>query len=423
MAEADTLLGGSRVLDLTEGGQMLCGKLLGDLGGDVIKIEPPGGSPSRNEPPFYHDETDPEKSLEWHYLGVNKRGITLNLETDAGRDLLRRLVATAGFVIDSYQPGYMDILGLGYSELEKINPGVVVCSITPFGQTGPYIGYKTPDLIGVSLGGIVRLFGELDGPPTRISVPVFHYLGAIHAALGCMMAHYPRELQGEGQYVDVSCQQAMLLANRISPETWEMVGVNSRGTGPGRVMPRPEQGDVIEIPLVYPCKDGHVVAMVHGGQQAGAVKSSRALVAMANRDGMALELADYAWETMDLATIPLEEVNGLYKTISDFLMTKTKAELLEAAVRDEILLMPVNTVAEVAASPQLAFREYWQRLAHPALGDTLTFPGWPVRWSGLPAYRAQRRAPHLGEHNAEVYETELGLSEAEMAELKQLGAV
>ncbi|MEE8353189.1 MAG: CoA transferase, partial [Dehalococcoidales bacterium] len=326
---------------------MLCGKLLGDLGADVIKVEPPGGSAFRNQPPFYHDIADPEKSLEWLYLGVNKRGVTLNLETDAGRDVFRRLVATAGFVVESFEPGHMDRLGLSYRELEKINPGVVVCSITPFGQTGPYIGYKTPDLVGVSLGGMVRLFGELDGPPTRISTPVFHYLGAIHGALGCMMAHYHRELHGEGQYVDVSCQQATVLALRIAAETWEMMGVNSRGSGPSRVMPRPEMGDVIRVPLVYPCKDGHVVAMIHGGQQAGAVKSSRALVAMANRDGMALELKDYAWEEMDLATIALEEIDGIYETLGRFLLTKTKTELLEAAVADEILMLPVNTVADV----------------------------------------------------------------------------
>ncbi len=402
---------------------MLCGKLLGDLGADVIKIEPPGGSASRNQPPFYHDIADPEKSLEWLYLGVNKRGVTLNLETDAGRDVFRRLVATAGFVVESFEPGHMDRLGLSYRELEKINPGVVVCSITPFGQTGPYIGYKTPDLVGVSLGGMVRLFGELDGPPTRISTPVFHYLGAIHGALGCMMAHYHRELHGEGQYVDVSCQQATVLALRIAAETWEMMGVNSRGSGPSRVMPRPEMGDVIRVPLVYPCKDGHVVAMIHGGQQAGAVKSSRALVAMANRDGMALELKDYAWEEMDLATIALEEIDGIYETLGRFLLTKTKTELLEAAVADEILMLPVNTVADVAASPQLAFREYWQRIAHPELGDTLTYPGWPVRWTEMPAYQAQRRAPLVGEHNDEVYQGELGLSDVEMASLKERGVV
>jgi crotonobetainyl-CoA:carnitine CoA-transferase CaiB-like acyl-CoA transferase len=422
VAEPDTILGGSRVLDLTEGGQMLCGKLLGDLGADVIKVEPPGGSPSRNQPPFYHDIADPEKSLEWLYLGLNKRGITLDLETAAGRDVLKRLAATADFVVESFEPGYMDRLGLGYRDLERLNPGVVVCSITPFGQTGPYTGYKTPDLVGVSLGGMVRLFGELDGPPTRISAPVFHYLGALHGALGSMMAHYHREFTGEGQHVDVSCQQAVLLTLRVSAETWDLLGVNSRGAGPYRVLPRPDMGDTIRMPLVFPCKDGHVVAMIHGGQQAGAVKSSRALVALANRDGMALELKDYAWEDMDLATITLEEIDGIYESLGRFLLTKTKAELLDAAVADEILMIPVNTAEDVVASPQLAFREYWKRVVHPELEDTLSYPGWPVHWTDMPAYEPQRRAPLVGEHNAEVY-GELGLSDAEMASLREQGVV
>ncbi len=423
MVDSETILGSSRVLDLTESGRMLCGKLLGDLGADVIKIEPPGGSASRNQPPFYHDIAGLGRSLEWLYLGVNKRGITLSLESDAGRDLFRRLVASAGFVIESFEPGYMEDLGLSYEELEKINPGVVVCSITPFGQTGPYASYKTPDLVGVSLGGMVRLFGDLGGPPTRISVPVFEYLGAIHAALGCMMAHYHRELHGEGQYVDVSCQQAVVLTLRIAAETWEMVGVNSKGSGSHRVTPRPEHGDVIKIPLVYQCKDGHVVAMIHGGQQIGAVKSARALVAIANRDGMALELEDYAWEKMDIATISSEELNGVYEILSRFILTKTKAELLEAAVADEILMIPVNTVEDVAASPQLAFREYWQRIEHPELTDTLIYPGWPVRWTEMAAHQSQRRAPLVGEHNAEVYQGELELSAADMASLKASGVL
>ena len=414
--EKDTFLGGSRVLDLTDGGRMLCGKLLGDLGADVIKIEPPGGSPSRNAPPFYHDIADPEKSLEWLYLGLNKRGVTLNLETDAGSDVFKRLVATADFVVESYEPGYMERLGLGYRELEKINPGVVVCSITPFGQTGPYVGYKTPDLVGVSLAGMVRIHGELDGPPTRISTPVFHYLGAIHGALGCMMAHYHRELHGEGQYVDVSCQQAVVLALRNAVEMWDVGGINPRGTGPHILVPLPGTDEPIKLPSILPCKDGHIVAMLFGRP------SVEALIAMANSEGMALELADvFQEETVSPLTIPPEF--DIYGSLGRFFLTKTKAELLDAAVTNDILLMPVNTAEEVAASPQLAFRGFWRRMTHPDLDDTLTYPGWPVLWTGMPAYQPQRRAPLVGEHNAEVYQAELGLSDAEMASLRERGVV
>ncbi len=418
MEKPDTLLDGSRVLDLTEGGRMLCGKLLGDLGGDVIKIEPPGGSASRNEPPFYHDIADPEKSLEWLYLGVNKRGVTLNLETDAGRDIFKRLVATADFVVESFEPGHMDRLGLGYRELEKINPGVVVCSITPFGQTGPYAGYKTPDLVGVSMAGMVRIHGELEGPPTRISTPVFHYLGAIHGALGCMMAHYHRELHGEGQHVDVSCQQAVVLALRNAVEMWDVGGINPRGTGPHILVPVPDMDEPIKLPAILPCKDGHIVAMLFRGP------SIEGLIAMANSEGMALELADILQEEdTSPAIIPPERISNICESLGRFILTKTKAELLDAAVTNDILLMPVNTAEEVAASPQLASREFWQRITHPELDDTLTYPGWPVHWTEMPAYQPQRRAPLVGEHNAEVFQAELGLSDAEMASLKERGVV
>ena len=138
----EAILSPYRVLDLTEDGCMLCGKVLGDLGADVIEIEPPAGSPTRNTGPFYHDTTDAEKSLTWFFLGLNKRGVTLNLDTADGREIFKRLVKTADFVVESFEPGYMKSLGLDYEELVKIKPDIVMTSITPFGQTGPYAHYK-----------------------------------------------------------------------------------------------------------------------------------------------------------------------------------------------------------------------------------------------------------------------------------------
>lgn len=226
---ATTFLAGYRVLDLTDEKGHLCGKLLGDLGADVIKIEPPGGDPGRCRGPFYKDIPDPEKSLQWFFTGLNKRGITLNIETVDGRELFKRLVRTADFLIESYEPGYMESLDLGYEALEKVNPAIIMTSITHFGQRGPYAHYKASDLVGVSMGGLARLFGELNGPPTRISAPQYYFLGAAQGAVGSMVAHYHRELTGEGQHVDVSCQQAVLLALRIAAETWDLIKVNPRG--------------------------------------------------------------------------------------------------------------------------------------------------------------------------------------------------
>jgi len=141
-----------RVLDLTDEKGLLCGKLLGDLGADVIKIERPGGDPARNLGPFYHGEADPEKSLFWFAFNTSKRGITLDIETTDGQEIFKRLVKGSDFVIESFPPGYMDQPGLGYSVLEKVNPRVIMVSITPFGPTGPYKDYKAPDIVAWAMG-------------------------------------------------------------------------------------------------------------------------------------------------------------------------------------------------------------------------------------------------------------------------------
>jgi crotonobetainyl-CoA:carnitine CoA-transferase CaiB-like acyl-CoA transferase len=411
-------LEGFRVLDLTDEKGHLCAKLLGDLGADVIKIEPPGGDPARARGPFYKDIPDPGKSLQWFYTNLNKRGITLDITTADGKEIFKRLVQDADFVVESFTPGFMKQVGLDYNELEKIKPSIIMTSITPFGQKGPYAGYKTTDLVGVSMGGLVRLFGEAEGPPVRISAPQFHFLGAIHGAMGTMVAHYHRELTGEGQYVDVSCQQAVVLANRISIETWDLLKINPRGAGPNTPVPRPTPPGPVSIPIVKQCKDGHIVVFIFGGPQAGFVKSTLALMALANQEGMALELKDYDWESADASTITQEEINETHAIIDQFFLTKTKAELLKQAVEKEILLIPVNTARDLAESPQFSHRNFWNEVDHPELNDRLKYPGWPVKWSQLLAYKPRSRAPLIGEHNFEIYEKELGFSKDQLVMLK-----
>ncbi|MFO7964031.1 MAG: CoA transferase [Desulfobacterales bacterium] len=416
-------LEGYRVLDLTDEKGQLCGKILGDMGADVIQIEPPGGDKLRNRGPFYKDTPDPEKSLPWLYANLNKRGITLDIETEDGKAILQRLVEHADFIIESFEPGYMEKLGLGYGRLEKIKPDIVMTSITPFGSKGPYAGYKATDLVGVSMGGLVRLFGEVDGPPVRFSAPQFYYLGSIHGAMGSMVAHYHRELTGEGQHVDVSCQQATILANRISVETYDLLKINPRGAGPNTPVPRPTPPGPISIPIVKKCKDGHLVGYMVGGAQAGFVKSSRALVQWANEEGMAMELKDYKWEALDGSVMTQEDIDWPHRIMDPFFLTKTKAELMEKAVEKEIMFIPVNTTEDLAQSPQLAYRDFWTDVDHPELGCRLTYPGWPIQWNRLPPYRPQRRAPMIGEHNEAIYGKELGLPNDRLVMLKTHGVI
>ena len=165
------MLGPYRVLDLTEGGCMVGGKILADLGADVIKIEPPGGSKSRNIGPYYKDIPDPNKSLYWFAYNTNKRSITLNIEAADGRELFRRLVKDADIVMETFPPGYLGNLDLNYDKLCATKPDIIVASVTPYGQTGPKAHYQGSELTAWASGGCLYVMGDPDRPPVWISFP------------------------------------------------------------------------------------------------------------------------------------------------------------------------------------------------------------------------------------------------------------
>src|SRR5215470_16082087 len=195
-----------RVLDLTTEFGELAGRILADLGADVIKIEPSEGDPSRWRPPFYGDRPDRESSLPWWASNLNKRSIVLDLEAPRAQSAFRRLVETADFVLESFQPGYLDQLGLGYASLSEINPRIIVTSITPFGQTGPYRNFPATDLTLRALGGFLYVNGDADRPPVRISADLAYRHGGGQGAAGSLVAHFERQRTGRGQHVDVSIQ-------------------------------------------------------------------------------------------------------------------------------------------------------------------------------------------------------------------------
>ena len=241
------MLEGYRALDLTDEKGFLCGKILAELGVDVIKVEKPGGDRSRSIGPYWHDQAEPDKSLYWFAYNSSKRGITLDLESEAGRQIFRDLVRTADFVIESFDPGFMDELGLGYSELCKIKKDLILTSITSFGQQGPYRGYQALDLIIMGMAGELFLTGDSDRRPVNISLPQACLHAGADAAVGSMIAHHHRRRTGEGQRVDISLQQstAWFLAQTIPH--WEIdklilgrVGTfrtSSRGTLQRQVWP------------------------------------------------------------------------------------------------------------------------------------------------------------------------------------------
>lgn len=422
METRDGLLAGCRVLDLTNEIGLFAGKVLGDYGADVIKIEKPGGDSARNIGPFYGNTPDPEKSLFWFAMNTSKRGITLDIENRKGRDLFKRLAKTADIVIESFEPGYMAELGLGYADLREIKPDIILTSITPFGQTGPYASYRATDIVGCAMGGLVRILGELGHPPVRMSCDPQAYLHAgLQGALGSAMAYYHQQMTGEGQHVDVSMQDAVALTLMNVVEFAEFLKANIRGTGQVFLSPR-KDGSYVTGRSVYPCKDGYAFVTVGGGAFLGMAISSRELIQWANSEGMAMELKDVDWTQWDMSRLTQKDNDWKDAHVGKFIRTKTKSEIMEAAVKRGIMMAPCNTIADLIESPHLKERGFWETVEHPELGESITYPGAPVRMEGS-AWGIRRRAPLIGEHNREVYGDELGLSDEQMAPLKAGGVI
>jgi crotonobetainyl-CoA:carnitine CoA-transferase CaiB-like acyl-CoA transferase len=410
------MLSHCRILDLTDDKGFICGRVLADLGADVIKIEPPSGDPSRRIGPYYHDDPDPEKSLYWFAYNSGKRGITLNLETSDGRELFKKLAATADFVIESFAPGYMESLGLGYSALRETRQRIILASITPFGQSGPYRDFKTSDLVSMSLGGYVYLTGDHDRPPVRIGFAQAYLHGGMAAVCGTMIAHYHRELTGEGQWVDVSIQEACALIPTDSYNFWEISGLIEERHGAIRL--RPETG--ARMRRVWKCKDGYVNTELYGGGFAKAFTIP--LVAWMDEEGMAPDyLKAIDWASFDYSTATREEVDRIVEAVGRFFLAHTKQELWEGGVNRRCVVYPVASPKEVVENAHLAARGYWVSIDHPELGESITYPGPCVRLSES-GYGRPTRAPLIGEHNREVY-SELGLSQKDLTVLKQAGAI
>jgi benzylsuccinate CoA-transferase BbsE subunit len=416
MAKNEGLLAGFRVLDLTDEKGDFCGKILGDFGADVIKIEPPGGSSARNIGPFYQDSPHPEKSLFWFAFNTSKRGITLDIEQPDGREIFKRLVKTAHFVLESHRPGYLQSLGLGYADLESIKPDVILTSITPFGQTGPYADYQATDIVGLAMGGLMSILGEQNRPARISSGPQAYLQAGLQAAMASMMAHYHRQVTGEGQHVDVSMQEAVVLTAPIVAETYEFMKVNLSGTGPHYFTARPQPMGTLYIQYLLPCKDGNVLLQYSGGHP-GYIKSTRSILAWANAEGFCKDIMDIDLVNWNIMTVPQETMDRMKRSLTEFLMTKTKAELFRGALERGIMMAPCNTTADISRDAHLQSRGFWEKMEHPELGCELTYAGAPLKMSS-DSWGIRCRAPLIGEHNSEIYGKELGLTKEELAVLK-----
>ncbi|HKV45721.1 MAG TPA: CoA transferase [bacterium] len=393
-----------RVLDLTDRSGWLCGRILGDLGADVVKIEPPRGDPGRQLGPFFRDDPDPEQNLAWFAYNANKRGITLALETGRGQDLLRGLAQRADFLVESFPPGHLDARGLGYRALHETNPRLVFTSITPFGQSGPYARYRGSDLIAMAMSGLMALVGAPGRPPLRVSLPQAAMWTGMHAAAGTLIAHHYRQATGRGQHVDVAMRDSLLWALANAPAYWSLLRQDLQRGG-SSIVGRSTTG--ARMRAIYRCQDGHINFIFYGGE-AGR-RSNEAMVQwMAERHEAPDWLARMDWGTFNVATCTQEEIDRLEEPFVAFLANRTKAEFTRESVKRSILGYPVASARDIRDDPQLAARGFWQRVDHPELDATVTYPGPFAKFSAARC-GISRRAPRIGEHNAEIYGAELGL--------------
>ncbi|MFC1942934.1 CaiB/BaiF CoA transferase family protein [Chloroflexota bacterium] len=406
-----------RVLDLTNEKGYICGKALGDLGADVIKIEKPGGDPGRNRGPFYHDIPDSEKSLYWFAFNANKRGVTLDITKADGREIFKELVKKADVVIESFSPGYMDKIGLGYEVLSQINPGIIMTSITGFGQKGPYRDYNDGEIAVWALSGFMFIAGEPDRPPLTPSYRHGHLIGAMNGAVGTMIALFHRRLTGHGQQVDASSHQGLCSATSIEVKVpWAMQRVFPTRLGRNRAHVIAKDGTT-DLPLLWECKDGSIAFELGFGPSNGA--SSAAITGWIKDDGLDPGiLGRIDWQNHDWTYYTLKDAQEVLEILTVFFKRHTKKELGEVSLVKRIMLTPLLTPKDQLEFPQLVERNFWQEVDHPELGTKITYPGAFAK-PGEGECRIRRRAPLIGEHNDEIYKKELGKSTEELVALKQ----
>lgn len=416
-------ISGIRVLELADEKGEFAGRILAGGGADVIKIEPPHGGPTRSIGPFYEDVPHPERSLYFWQYNLGKRGITLNLETADGQTLFKRLVASADVVLESYAPGYLPSLGLSYEQLKAINPRLIMCSITPFGQWGPYRDFKSTDLIHLALGGQMMVCGydpkdgynntdpstfEYDTPP--IAPQMWHsaHIAGAYAVSGILASLLWRTESGEGQYIDCSIHEACNTCTEIAVPYWNYAHTPVfRQTGRHATPMITTAGQV-------PAGDGRYVNRMLGGF----VGAFEAMVDMFAEAGMADDLTDPKYRDPVYRAQP-EPATHIQEVLEAFMAAHTSEELFHMAQKRGLTWAPVRRPEENIDDPHWRERGVFAELEHPELGGSkFTYLAAPWLCDQMP-WRVGPRAPLVGEHNLEVYERELGLSRQEIIALAQ----
>lgn len=405
---ANLALEGVRVIEFTDELGSYCGRLLADLGAEVIKVEPPGGGRERHAGPFVTGlEGDPDASLAFWVHNTSKKSVVLDLDLPNARESARKLALGADIVLEDYPVGYLAARGLGYAALHALKPSLVYTSVTGFGQTGPHSSWAYADIVGQAMGGIMTLAGEPADPPNMIYGRQADISASIQAAQGTMIALLHAEATGQGQLVDVSAQEAVSMSQETAMQTWDFQKKNRVRTG--------ELGSIpVKLPGLGTLKtlDGYIVLFIIA--PAGA--DLPALVDWMREEGKAgvLDEEPYAPLIAKFNMGFLTQVMGnpaeaagvfphlaaINQAFADFFATKTAKEAYEEGQKRLLLIGIVSTPQNLAENTQLRARKWYVRFPEAPAGPSVEFPGPPYRLSETPAVVV--RPPRLGEHTEAI---------------------
>ena len=392
-------LAGLRVVDLTQHvAGPYCTKLLADFGAAVVKVERPnGGDPARRLGPFPGGVPHPEKSGLFLYLNTNKRGVTLNLKDPQGRAMLLQMVKDADVLVENFSPRVMPSLGLSYDVLSQVNPGLVMTSISSFGQSGRYRDYRATELVLYALGGMAYITGKYDREPVKHGYNQAQYLGGLVGASGTVAALLARRRTGRGQHVDVSIMECVCSTLFTTVLEYAYTGMVARR--------QPRQGGSLRYAM--PTREGYILPTP------GVMGDWGSYVEMLGIP----DLHHPKFATPSGRQVHSDEVEAL---VRPKLLERTAQEWFHRAQEWRFPFAPVQTMADIAHCEHLEQRGFFVEFPHPAVG-TLRYPGAPFQMSATPRVQA-RPAPLLGEHNAEVF-GQLGYTASDLAILRAQGAI
>ena len=392
-----------RILDLAGESGVFAGRLLADLGADVVRVEPPGGSPVRWRSPFLDDIEGPERSLYHLHFNANKRAITLDIRTADGAAVLKRLASTCDALIETAAPGEMDSLGLGYDELRAAAPGLLYVTITPFGRQGPMSRYRGNDIVGAASSGLMFLNGQPDDPPNQPGAEQAYHMASLAAASGLLIALHGRARRpdGHGHRIDVSIQEATSMS--------ALQTANANFYTWFRRIPQRRGLTVFGGRHLFQCADGLWISFV--------IMPYRwdEFVAWLRDEGIESEACAEEWRDQAYRA---QHPGVAGQAIAQLAARHTRPQMFHEGQRRLISVMPVNDVKDIVEDPQLQERRFF--VSYEAEGKTLVDAGPVPKMSATPL-SLWRRAPRLGEHNREVYGGLLGLTDDVIAGLAARG--